>query len=146
MTTAVDADQIRDVIEGRAAVLKTGDVRTLLSYYAPEVVQFSLAPPLQQPLDGRDPEPLERWIATFEAPPTREVTQLRITADGDVAFASSIDSVAATPKGMTEGFRLWYRVTLGLRRIDGRWLITHEHQSVPFEMDGSFRASVDLHP
>ena len=130
----------------RCTLLKTGDVRTMVSYYAPEVVQFSLAPPLQQPLDGRDPEPLERWIATFEAPPTREVTQLQITADGDVAFATSIDSVAATPKGMTEGFRLWYRVTLGLRRIDSRWLITHEHQSVPFEMDGSFRASVDLNP
>lgn len=146
MTTAVDTSQIRDVIESRAALLKTGDVRTIVSHYAPEVVEFSLAPPLQQPLDGRDPEPLERWIAGFEAPPTREVTQLQITADGDVAFATSIDSIAATPKGTTEGFRLWYRVTLGLRRIDGHWLITHEHQSVPFEMDGSFRASVDLNP
>ena len=147
-TTAntVDTSQIREVIESRAAVLKTGDVRTMVSYYAPEVVQFNLAPPLQQPLDGRDPEPLERWIAGFEAPPSREVTRLQITADGDVAFATSIDSVAATPKGMTEGFRLWYRVTLGLRRIDGRWLITHEHQSVPFEMDGSFRASGNLNP
>jgi hypothetical protein len=25
-------------------------------------------------------------------------------------------------------------------------VITHEHQSVPFEMDGSFRASVGLQP
>jgi ketosteroid isomerase-like protein len=145
-TTTTETSEIRDLIENRAAVLKTGDVRTLLSYYAPEVVQFSLAPPLQQPVDGRDPAPLERWIGTFEAPPTREVTRLQITADRDVAFATSIDSVSATPRGMAEGFRLWYRVTLGLRRIDGRWLITHEHQSVPFEMDGSLRASVGLEP
>jgi ketosteroid isomerase-like protein len=47
---------------------------------------------------------------------------------------------------MPESFSLWYRVTLGLRKIDGRWLVTHEHESVPFEMDGSFRASVDLLP
>lgn len=147
MTTVTDDQtQIRDVIEGRAAVLKTGDVATMLSYYAPEVVQFSLAPPLRQPTDGRDPKPVERWIATFEAPPTREVTELEITAGTDVAFATSIDSLSATPGGAAEGFRLWYRVTLGLRKIDGRWLITHEHASVPFEMDGSFRASVDLQP
>lgn len=145
-TTTVDVDRIRDVIESRAAILKTGDISAMLSYYAPEVVEFSLAPPLQQPTDGRDPAPMRQWIATFEAPPTREVTQLEITADGDVAFATSIDSLTATPRGTTEGFKLWYRVTLGLRRIDGTWLITHEHESVPFEMDGSFRASVTLQP
>ena len=144
--TSTDEAQIREIIEARAAVLKSGDVDTIVSYFAPEVVQFSLAPPLQQQTDARDPEPLRRWLTTFEAPPTCEVTRLHITAGPDVAFATSIDCLSATPKGMTEGFRLWYRVTLGLRKIDGRWLISHEHQSVPFEMDGSFRASVDLQP
>jgi ketosteroid isomerase-like protein len=143
---STDETQIRELIEARAAVLKTGDVETMVSYYAPEVVQFSLAPPLQQSTDARDPAPLRGWIATFEAPPSREVTQLEITVGPDVAFATSIDCLSATPKGMTDSFSLWYRVTLGLRKIDGHWLITHEHQSVPFEMDGSFRASTDLQP
>jgi ketosteroid isomerase-like protein len=143
---STDETQIRELIEARAAVLKTGDVETMVSYYAPEVVQFSLAPPLQQSTNARNPESLRGWIATFEAPPSREVTQVEITAGPDVAFATSIDWLSATPKGMTDSFRLWYRVTLGLRKIDGRWLITHEHQSVPFEMDGSFRASTDLQP
>jgi ketosteroid isomerase-like protein len=138
--------QIRDVIEAKAAALKTGDVKTMLSYFAPEVVEFSLAPPLRQTTDAHDPEPVEKWIATFEAPPTREVTHLEITAGDEVAFATSIDSLSAVPKGMTEPFTLWYRATVGLRKIDGRWLITHEHDSVPFEMDGSFRASVGLKP
>jgi ketosteroid isomerase-like protein len=143
---STDETQIRELIEARAAVLKTGDAETIVSYFAPEVVQFSLAPPLQQSTDARNPQQLRRWIATFEAPPTREVTQLSITAGPDVAFATSIDCLNATPKGMTGSFSLWYRVTLGLRKIDGRWLIIHEHQSEPFEMDGSFRASVDLRP
>jgi len=78
--------------------------------------------------------------------PRREVTRLEITAGGDVAFATSIDRLSATPKGMSEGFTLWFRVTLGLRKVDGRWLVTHEHESVPFEMDGSLRASVGLEP
>jgi ketosteroid isomerase-like protein len=138
--------QIRDVIEAKAAALKTGDVRTMLSYYAPGVVEFSLAPPLRQLTDAHDPEPVEKWIATFEAPPTREVTRLEISAGDNVAFATSIDSLSAVSKGMTEGFTLWFRATKGLRKIDGRWLVVHEHDSVPFEMDGSFRASVGLQP
>lgn len=139
-------DEIREVIEGKAALLQKGDARAILSYYAPHFVEFNLAPPLRQPGDGRDPAALQAWMATFEAPPRREVTQLEITVDGDVAFATSIDCLSAVPRGATEGFTLWFRVTHGLRRVDGRWLITHEHESVPFEMDGTFRASIGLRP
>jgi ketosteroid isomerase-like protein len=143
---STDETEIRELIEARAAALKTGDVDTIVSYYAPEVVQFSLAPPLQQSTDARNPEQLQAWIATFEAPPTREVTRLQVSTGAEIAFATSLDCLSATPKGMTDSFSLWHRVTLGFRKNDGRWLITHEHQSVPFEMDGSFQASVGLRP
>ncbi|MFG2042926.1 YybH family protein [Dactylosporangium sp. NPDC048998] len=139
-------DEIREAIEGKAALLQQGDAKAIMSYYAPSYVEYTLAPPLRQPGDGRNPAALEAWMATFVAPPRREVTQLEITTDGDVAFATSLDCLTAVPRGSTEPFSLWFRVTLGLRRIDGRWLVTHEHESVPFEMDGSFRASTGLTP
>ena len=142
----MDEVEIREVVEGKAAALSNGDVKAMLAYYSSEVVEFSLAPPLRQLTDAQDPAPVERWLATFDGPPRREVTRLEVTAGGNVAFATSIDRLSATPKGMAEGLTLWYRVTLGLRKIDGRWLVTHEHESVPFEMDGSFRASVGLEP
>jgi ketosteroid isomerase-like protein len=40
----------------------------------------------------------------------------------------------------------WQRITICLRRIDGIWKIVHEHTSVPFYMDGSYRAATDLKP
>jgi ketosteroid isomerase-like protein len=138
--------EIQDVIEARHTHLAAGDVKAMLESYAPQVIQYTLAPPLVEATDGRDVLPTEQWIATFEAPPRRTVTQLEIVADGDVAFATSIDSMTATPKGASESFTLWYRVTLGLRRVDGQWLIVHEHASVPFYMDGSFKAAIDLQP
>ena len=139
-------NEIREVIERKAALLETGDAKGIMAHYAPNFVEYTLAPPLRQRGDGGDPAPLEAWIATFEAPPRRDVTQLEITTDGDVAFATSLDRLSAVPRGSTDRFTLWFRVTLGLRRIDGRWLVTHEHESVPFEMDGSFRASTGLTP
>ncbi|MBL7260666.1 YybH family protein [Paractinoplanes lichenicola] len=138
--------EIQEVIEARAALLSEGDVKGHLACSAPEVVQFSLAPPLGERVDTSDPGPIERWLATFEAPPQRRVTQLEITVDGDVAFATSYDSMSGRPKGTTDDFTLWFRVTIGLRRIDGRWLVVHEHESVPFLMDGSFLAATGLQP
>ncbi len=41
---------------------------------------------------------------------------------------------------------VWVRVTVGFRKVDGTWKVTHEHASVPFHMDGSFKAAVDLGP
>jgi ketosteroid isomerase-like protein len=38
------------------------------------------------------------------------------------------------------------RSTLCFRREGGAWKIAHAHTSVPFHMDGSFRAAVDLEP
>jgi len=139
-------EQIRDVILARAERLSAGDVVGMQEHNAPSVVAYTLAPPLVGDSNGHDPKGLEAWLQGFEAPPRRAVTELEITADGDVAFATSLDSMTATPRGATESFTMWFRVTLGLRRIDGRWLVVHEHTSVPFSMDGSFRAAVDLEP
>jgi ketosteroid isomerase-like protein len=38
------------------------------------------------------------------------------------------------------------RSTIGLRKIEGKWLVTHEHTSVPNYMDGSDKAAIDLKP
>jgi ketosteroid isomerase-like protein len=38
------------------------------------------------------------------------------------------------------------RATICYRKIDGKWMVTHEHVSVPFYMDGTYRAAVDLKP
>jgi len=38
-----------------------------------------------------------------------------------------------------------WRATLCRRRIDGKWMVTHGHSSVPFDME-SGKASLDLKP
>jgi PhnB protein len=45
-----------------------------------------------------------------------------------------------------EEVRLWFRRTLGLRKFGREWKIVHEHESVPFHMDGSLTAAIDLQP
>jgi ketosteroid isomerase-like protein len=141
-----DEIQIRRLVEEKAAALRDRDPKAMVAGYAPGATVFSLAPPLRQPGDARDPGRTEQWLSTFHGPMDSEFRDVTVDVDGAVAFCTAMTRLTATPKGMTESFTLWYRSTLGLRRIDGRWRIVHEHESVPFEMDGSFQASLGLQP
>jgi ketosteroid isomerase-like protein len=142
----MDTSDIRRVVLERAAAVAAKDAKAMVAHNAPTMVEFNLAPPLRQPPAGRDVEPVEKWLATFHGPMSMEVRDLEVTAEGSVAFCTSLNCLTATPVGQTESFSLWFRVTLGLQKIDGAWLVVHAHESVPFEMDGSFQASIGLQP
>jgi len=48
--------------------------------------------------------------------------------------------------GSVGAFSMWFRITLGLRETEGRWQIIRLHESVPFTMDQSVKAPIDLRP
>ncbi|HEY1232912.1 MAG TPA: nuclear transport factor 2 family protein [Candidatus Binatia bacterium] len=77
--------------------------------------------------------------------PRAENRDFSIVACEDVAFCHSLNRMKATTANDAK-VDLWFRQTLGLLKIDGAWKIAHEHSSVPFYMDGSFKAAVDLKP
>ena len=142
-----DHVQSRQFMEQSAVAMRARDAARLVARYAPEIVQFSLAPPLQQGgSEVRDREGLRRWFSGFEGPIDYEIRDLAVTSGGDVAFCHSLNRLSATPRGSAERFDLWFRSTIGLRKIDGTWRIVHEHMSTPFYMDGTFGAAIDLKP
>lgn len=146
-TLTRDVAQIRQLITDKETLMRTKDANGLVSRYAPEIVQYDLAPPLRHSGPAvLDPSGVQGWFATFDGPLDYEVRDLAVTAGEDVAFSTSLERLTATPEGTTESFTLWFRVTVGLREMDGTWRITHEHSSTPFYMDGSFMAALDLQP
>jgi len=144
---STETDTVLQTLADQQAALHAGDAESVVSYYAPDVRQFDLAPPLQKQGEGvRDVAGLRDWLGTFDGPVDTEFRDLSVTAEGDVAFCHGLKRLSAVPKGSSESFELWMRVTFGLRRVDGTWTITHEHESTPFHMDGSFLAATDLRP
>ena len=142
----MDEDLIRELVQARAEALGAKDAKAMVAAYAAESVEFTLAPPLQQPSDARNTAPVEQWLAGFSGPMSMEIRDLQVTAGENVAFCTSLNCLTAIPVGSEESFSLWFRSTLGLRKLDGEWQVVHNHESVPFEMDGSLRASVGLRP
>jgi len=145
--TDLDEAQIRELVLGQQEAMRARDAEWLVGRYAPEIVSFDLAPPLRHTgPDVQDPAGLRTWFGTFDGPVDLQVHDLSVTVGGDVAYCHSLNRMAAIPAGSPEGFEMWFRATVCLRRIDGRWRITHEHTSTPFYMDGSFLAATDLKP
>jgi ketosteroid isomerase-like protein len=141
-----DEKLLRKLIEDLAQGLRAKDSHRVLSHYAPERVQFLLAPPLQYAgATAMDAKGLEEWFSTFQGPLGYEVCDLKLAASADVAFCHSLNRMSGT-KVDGEKVDLWVRWSAGLRKIGSEWKITHEHESVPFYMDGSYRAAVDLKP
>ena len=123
--------------------MRAKDVAGVMAHYAPDSVTFDLAPPLIS--TGADAKGLQAWFSTWPGPIGYEIRDLRITAGDDVAFCHSLNRLSGT-KSDGEKADVWFRLTLGLRKLGGEWRIAHQHESVPFYMDGSYRAAVDLKP
>jgi ketosteroid isomerase-like protein len=138
---ATDEAQIRAVIDAWAEAIRSKNASGVVRHQTPDFVQFSLAPPLQS--TAPDAKGLEAWFATWRGPLRYEFHDLSITTGSDAAFSHSLNRLSGT-KTDGEKSDIWFRHTFGFRKISGTWKIVHEHESVPFYMDGSYKAAVDL--
>lgn len=143
MKTNNDEVEIRAMLKAWAQAIRAKDAKGVAAHFAETEVRFSLAPPLQikTPLE-RDQE---EWFATWDGPVGFEVRDLCITAGENIAFCHCFVRISGQKVDGAQP-SVWARETLGLRKIDGCWKIAHEHGSVPFYMDGSNKAAVDLQP
>lgn len=146
-TGAVDDEaRIRAVLQDRSAAVQAKDARRFTAHYASELVSFELAPPLQfSAPEAIDPTELEAWYATWQGPIDHNITRLKVYVGDGIAFCHSLNRLRGT---RTDGHQVdvWTRSTVGLRKLDGTWKVVHEHTSVPFYMDGSGKAALDLIP
>jgi ketosteroid isomerase-like protein len=140
------AEEIRTLLEARLEALRAKDAGRFLAAFDPSIVKFDLAPPLRESGPGvLDAAGLEWWLDTWEGDLLVDLAELAITADGSVAFCHFLEHFQGTRTG-GEQADMWTRSTVGLKKIDGAWKITHEHNSVPSYMDGEGRAALDLRP
>ena len=141
---ATEEAGIRQQIDKLVEALRATDLEAVKSIYAPDMVSFDVGPPLQ--VVGVEAK-AKNWIEVFTAfqhPIDYEIRGLSITVDGDLAVAHSINRLNGTLKnGSRSGF--WVRATFCWQRIDGEWLVVHDHASVPLDM-ATGRGVVDLEP
>ncbi|MCG8692614.1 MAG: nuclear transport factor 2 family protein [Minwuiales bacterium] len=119
------------------------DADAIVDCYAADALIYSLAPPLGA--RGMDRDGVAAWLATWDGPIRVDAAEVDLTVRGDVAYATALNRMRGR-KTDGEDIDLWFRTTLCFGRAAGRWRIVHDHASVPFLMDGSYRAALDLKP
>ena len=137
--------RIRALLDDWTAGVRVRDVDRVMSHYATDIVIFDLAPPLEYAGADTLRKSLQAWFSTWQGPLDYEIRDLNITAGDDAAFCHSLNRLSGT-KTDGEQADVWFRQTLCLKKIESKWRIAHQHESVPFYMDGSYRAAVDLEP
>lgn len=135
-----DERAVRDLILRWADAVHGGDLATVLADHGDDIVMFDVPPP-DDGVRGID-DYRETWPPFFEwqaSGATFEIVALDVTAGDDVAFAHALLRCGAEAHHREHpDHRL--RLTIGLVKRDGRWVVTHEHHSFP---DRSVAAGAD---
>jgi uncharacterized protein (TIGR02246 family) len=124
---------IRTLIEDWVHAIQRGDLDAVVADHADDIVMYDVPPPHDGVL-GIDAyratwPPFFGWI---ESGARFELLELEVTAGDDVAYAHALLR-CGRHETLSERPELRLRLTVGLRRQDGRWIVAHEHHSFPAE-------------
>ncbi|MDR6906196.1 ketosteroid isomerase-like protein [Agromyces sp. 3263] len=124
--SAVESAEVAWLVSKRAAAIRSRDAEYLASRYAPDAVTFGVAPPLSPFADeARRIAWIRAWFRRFPDAIDHRVLELTVSVAGDLAFCHSRDVLVTGPP-----FRprraVHFETVLGLRRVDGVWLVECE--------------------
>lgn len=131
--TDTDTDEIRTLITTWATAVHAGDMATVLADHSDDIVMFDVPPP-EQGIRGLDAYRAS-WPPFFDyqsGGAVFDIVDLDITAGNDVAYAHALLR-CGTPEEFVEKPHRRLRLTIGLRRDNGRWTVAHEHHSFTLE-------------
>ncbi|MEU8225300.1 nuclear transport factor 2 family protein [Kribbella sp. NPDC048915] len=142
--SAVAEVEVRERVDALVNAVRTGDLATLRTLFAPGLVSFDIEPPLRHLGAEHKMANWERLFAFVETPLEYDVHDLTVLVEGELAVAYSLNHMNATTK---PGGKIdyWLRYTGVWRKIDGAWLVVHDQVSVPTNFE-SGTAAMDLTP
>jgi uncharacterized protein (TIGR02246 family) len=136
--------EVRALLDSWSAAIRIKDIDRLMSLYSPDIVYFDVVPPLQYAGSAAIQRNFLRWFDGWKSSIGQEIRDLNILASGDIAVAHMFIRASGTLKdGREVGY--WVRATVCCQRSDARWVITHEHISLPVDFQ-SGNAVMDLVP
>lgn len=141
--TGVQAE-IKARVESWLKAVEAGDIQKIMSHYARDVVAFDAIIQLQ--FKGAEAYG-KHWEACLQMCTnhmTFQIRELDISVDGNVAFSHCLLSCGAQDDDGQQKSS-WMRMTTCHKKIDGVWLIGHEHISAPFDVQTN-KALFDMEP
>ena len=121
--------QIRQLVENWARAVRNNDIDTILAHHSGDIVMYDVPPPFQSIGINAYRRTWDLYYANTK-PGVFDIQELQITTGEEVAFCFA--KMKCEDKSNSEDFvPLDFRLTIGLKKINDQWTITHEHHSVP---------------
>ncbi len=127
---AADQAAIRELVGNWARAIRAKDITGILAHHSPDILMFDVPPPFE--VTGLDAyrRSWDLFYSSQAEPIAFDIQRNHIVAGADVAFvAAHMQCAEKGPDG--ERVPLDFRLTIGLRKEAARWVIVHEHHSVP---------------
>jgi uncharacterized protein (TIGR02246 family) len=122
---------IRQLVENWAKAVRNHDLEAILAHHSNDIVMYDVPKPFKS-------VGIEAYRKTwdlffrFTRPGVFDFQELHIVADENVAFCFA--TMKCADKSNSADFvELDFRLTIGLKKLNGNWTIIHEHHSVPSE-------------
>jgi uncharacterized protein (TIGR02246 family) len=125
-----DVAEIRALIESWAAAVRRKDLPAILRNHSPDILLFDVPSPMQFKGIEAYRHTWDVFFAWSHAPVKFDIAEMNVTAGVDVAFVTALMRCSGREKS-GQDIELDFRLTVGLRKIDGEWVVTHEHHSIP---------------
>ncbi|CAF3038035.1 unnamed protein product [Rotaria sp. Silwood2] len=131
-----DESQIRQLIADWTSAFCLKDIDRLMANYADDVIIFDIKPPFQRKGANEWRRAWEECLPYFPESFQTETRDMIIHVSDDVAFAHWLWRFTGIPQEH-RAIKTWMRATVGYKKQNGRWLIVHEHASLPFNPETS---------
>jgi len=121
--------QIKQLVEDWANAVRNKDIDGILAHHSDNFVMYDVPEPFQSVgLDAYR----KTWNLFFKYTKLGvfDIHEMNIVADDHVGFVYA--TMQCADKSKTIDFvPLGFRLTIGLKKINGQWTILHEHHSIP---------------
>lgn len=133
-TTAQDQAAIKSLEDKFTAAFNAKDTNTIMSLYVPDqsLIVFDAAVPRQYTGADAYKKDWDSFWTMFPGKTEFALSDLDVTVGGNVAYSHSIQHATMTDK-KGKKMEMTVRVTDGYKKVNGQWLISHEHVSVPVD-------------
>ena len=120
---------IEELIRTWARAVHEGNLDAVLDRHADDIVMFDVPPP-HEGVRGKEGyretwPPFFAWQASGAV---FDIVELNVTEGEDTAFAWALLR-CGTEQELAETPERRLRLTVGLRKEDGEWVVAHEHHS-----------------
>lgn len=127
---ATEQTAIRELLENWARSVRAKDFKGILAYHSSDMLMFDLPGPLESKGIDAYRKTWDLFFSWSDVPVIFDFDEMNVVTGDDVAYVTALMRCTGTEKN-GERVSLKFRLTVGLQKVEGQWIVAHEHHSIP---------------